>query len=228
MTDLRRRKLVLASALAGGAALAGLVRPRQAGRAGAQALIEAALPERLGAWHRIALADFVLPPGDALGRSQYDALVLRGYATAAGDPLYCVITYGAVQDYALQLHRPEVCYPASGFVIRELVPYPGPIGQRALGATAMVANRDDRVETVLYWTRVGQAFPRSQWEVREAILGGLARFCLPDGAMVRLSMQRSAQTPLSAAILPLLADFAGELVRGLAGPGRGLLLGEGG
>lgn len=221
MTDLARRKLVLGTALIGGAGLAGLLRPRQAGMAGAQQLIEAALPQRLGSWHQIALGDFILPPGDALGRNRYDALVLRGYARAGDDPVYCVITYGAVQDYALQLHRPEVCYPASGFAIRELAPWPRQIAGHDLGANVMVAGRDDRAETVLYWTRVGQAFPRSQWQVRKAIAGGLVRLSLPDGAMVRLSMQGTATAGVGAR----LADFAGELVRGLTGPGRALVLG---
>lgn len=222
MTDLARRKLVLGAALLGGAGLAGLVRPRQSGMAGAQQLIEAAWPERLGAWRRIALGDFVLPPGDALGRGQYDALVLRGYAGEGRAPIYCVVTYGAVQDYALQLHRPEVCYPASGFSIRTLSAWSRPIAGRDMGASLMVASRDDRAETVLYWTRVGQAFPRSQWQVREAILAGLARLSLPDGAMVRLSLQG---TPGPATIADL-SGFAEALVHGLAGPGRDLVLGR--
>lgn len=222
MTDLARRKLVLGTALLGGAGLAGLLRPRQGGQTGATALIEAAVPERLGEWRRIALGDFILPPGDALGLSQYDALVLRGFAGPAGSLLYCVITYGAVQDYALQLHRPEVCYPASGFAIRELARYPGQIGGRELGATVMAASRDDRAETVLYWTRVGQVFPRSQWEVRKAIMRGLTGFHLPDGAMVRVSMPRAPGPSTTA----LLAGFADALVRGLSGPGRDLVLGR--
>ena len=221
MTSLTRRKLVLGAGLVAGGGLAALVRPRQVGLPGAQSLIEAALPERTGAWRRIDLADFVLPPGDALGRSQYDALVLRGYAGPSGQHVYCVVTYGAVQDYALQLHRPEVCYPASGFSIRGLEAYSRPLGGLDLGASLMTAWRDDRSETVLYWTRVGTSFPRSQWQVREAILRGLAGFRLPDGAMVRLSTLQ----PPGPAAAALLAGFAGDLVRGLSGPGRQLLLG---
>ncbi|HEY6869876.1 MAG TPA: EpsI family protein [Novosphingobium sp.] len=222
MTDLVRRKLVLGGALLGGAGLAGLLRPRQAGLAGAQQLIEAALPERLGAWRRIALGDFILPPADTLGRSLYDALILRGYSGPGDARVYCVVTYGAVQDYALQLHRPEVCYPASGFAIHALDTYPARIGGLDLGAEVMVAGRDDRAETVLYWTRVGQSFPGSQWQVRKTILGSLAHFRLPDGAMVRLSTQ---QLP-GPATTAMLGGFADLLVRDLRGAGRAVLLGR--
>lgn len=97
------------------------------------------------------------------------------------------MAYGSIQDYSLQLHRPEVCYPSSGFTITSLTDIGITLADKAIPARIMVAQRGNRRETVLFWTRVGDAFPRSQWEVRSQIFKGFFTGKLADGIIVRLS-----------------------------------------
>ena len=56
-----------------------------------------------------------MPPQDQLQDKVYSQLLTRTYANQAGDEIMLLIAYNGAQDGVVQIHRPEVCYPASGF-----------------------------------------------------------------------------------------------------------------
>lgn len=187
MKEFDRRQMLLGLALTAGAGLTWISRPERRAVAASAANLAQAAPDRIGTWQSVTLPDFVLPVASNLENAIYDAQVMKGYRNAGGQSLYCLIAYGSIQNYSLQLHRPEVCYPSSGFTITSLTDIAITLAGRAIPARIMVAQRGNRKETVLFWTRVADAFPRSQWEVRRQIFKGFFSGKLSDGVIVRLS-----------------------------------------
>ena len=86
----------------------------------------------------------------------------------------------------------------------------------------MTAEASDRVEQLLYWTRVGAEFPTSSLEqrwsaVRQSFVGSI-----PDGVLVRLS----ALALQPAVGMEVLKKFAVELLGAGGAPLRSLLIGR--
>ncbi|TGX53514.1 EpsI family protein [Sphingomonas gei] len=223
MTEVDRRAFIVGAMLAGGGAAAALARPVAPPSPISQEQLDAAVPLALGDYHAAPGFDAVLPSRDELSKRIYDRYLARGYVAPGKPAVTLVIAYGSTQDYGLQLHRPETCYPASGWSIGETERLPVQIGPRTVSTSTLSAARPGRVEQILYWTRIGSMFPESEWASRIEILKrGLTRD-LPDGVLVRLST--SAQPKAFA--IDTLVQFNSLLVEALAGPGRRLLLGRG-
>lgn len=165
MKEFDRRQMLLGLALTAGAGLTWISRPERRAVAASAANLAQAAPDRIGTWQSVTLPDFVLPVASNLENAIYDAQVMKGYRNAGGQSLYCLIAYGSIQNYSLQLHRPEVCYPSSGFTITSLTDIAITLAGRAIPARIMVAQRGNRKETVLFWTRVADAFPRDRKSV---------------------------------------------------------------
>ena len=77
--------------------------------------LEALAPDHVGEWRYETASGIVLPPPDELARLLYDQQVTRGYVSEKQQPVMLVMAYGSSQGGMLQVHRPEICYPASGF-----------------------------------------------------------------------------------------------------------------
>jgi len=219
---LARRQILAGTALLAGSVLTQAMRSQPTPIAGKAADLKHAFPEHVAGWTKAVLPDFILPPEDSLSRSIYTTQVLEGYRNPAGDSVYCLIAYGAIQDYTLQLHRPEVCYEASGFSISSTHAVALQILNHEVSATAMKAERETRKETVLFWTRVGNAYPLSQWGIRGEIAKGWFKRRLPDGVLVRFSSTSMA----GQAGLGDLERFAQSLMMAMPEAAQTLIMGE--
>lgn len=221
MKPTARRQVLLGTALLGVAGLAAVARPpRPVRKPGLQQALEQAMPVRVGEDQRGAAGGgLVLPPQDALSQAIYDGYVARAYAAPGLAPIYLVIAYGSVQDYALQLHRPEHCYPASGYTIGTVRERQLALAGRQIPGSAMSARLGRHNESVLWWTRVGTAFPASLWQERRVILGSALRREVPDGVLVRFS---TTDVPGAG---DRLAGFASRFVAVLDRQTRALLIG---
>jgi EpsI family protein len=216
-----RRQFVLGSALLGLAGLGALARPpRPPGRPGLQRELEAGLPDRVGNYARRTAAGVVLPRQDELSRQIYDGFVAHAYVAPGLAPIFLVVAYGSVQDYALQLHRPEYCYPASGYTIGDLAHDDLHLPGRTIRSSRMEASLARRIDSVLWWTRIGNDFPVTVWEERGEILAAALRREVPDGVLVRLS---TAASPGSVATLEA---FASDMMGNVAPAIRRLLIGS--
>ena len=216
-----RRQLLYGSMLIGGGLAAGLVsRPTTRPTLSQQAL-DSAIQRSVGAYREIRATDIVLPPRDELSERIYDRFLARGFVAAGLPPIMLVIAYGSTQDYGLQLHRPESCYPASGWSLSDRRPVR--IGLSPAGgddAVLLNAERGAKREIILYWTRIGRHFPISAWDARSDILTTAIDRELPDGVLVRLST-----SALAGGDFTTLARFNKMLIDTTDAPGRRLLLG---
>jgi EpsI family protein len=118
----------------------------------------------------------------------YDQLVSRKYQAAGLPEVMLLVAYGSTQGGTLQVHRPETCYPAQGFALSdfsEVALHPAPAF--AIEGRRFTAVRDERVERLIYWTRIADSFPQNTAQEYRAILGSLFSGVVPDGILVRLS-----------------------------------------
>jgi EpsI family protein len=216
-----RRELLLGGVLlaAAGTALARM--PRTARVALPRGGVKDAIPDRVGPWRQSDDGNFVLPPSDEQAAALiYEEQLTRTYDNGVDPALMLLIAYDRQQSGLLQIHRPESCYPGSGF---SLSPTRAVDTQLAPGLTAranfLTATRDDRIEQLLYWTRLGDAFPRDWHAQRHAVALQNLRGYVPDGALVRMSMI----TPDAERGLRQLTRFAAALFAAAPLTGRRLL-----
>ena len=221
---MNRRDLLMGGALlsAAGAALALTPRSRLVLLDGRK--IDSIVPDRIGDWEHVKSSAFVLPksPGSLADRL-YSQTLSRLYVSPSKLPMMLVIAYGAVQNDLLQLHRPEVCYKAVGFVISD--------SRRAqvdlatgvrLPVRELTATAEERNEQICYWTRIGDDLPTDGSEQRWVKLRQQMQGYLSDGILVRVS----TVAPPEPAVFAELQGFARALVQSIAPSDRDVLIGR--
>lgn len=216
-----RRQFLLGGVMMAAAAAGISLRPRATAAALQDGALDRAIPERIGDYRFETASGLVLPPQDEISQRIYDQVLTRVYA-GAGGAVMLLIAYGSAQDSGLALHRPEICYPAAGYAVTPVrtVPLAGmPAG--AGTANFLSADRSGQAEQVLYWTRIGVAFPTDNLHEKIAVARANLGGTLPDGVLVRIS----AAGPPGQDVLPTLVDFNRQLIGSLGGEGRRLLLG---
>lgn len=184
------------------------------------------IPRTFGAWHLGGDGDIVQPRTEgSLASRLYSDELARIYQHR-DDParqIMLAIAYGGQQSDALQLHRPEACYPAMGFVIGERrFTRLDVTGRPAIPTVSVAAHTGPRHEDIVYWTRLGQTFPRDNGEQRSARLAAALRGEIPDGVLVRASALRNDP---SAPRFAVVEEFLRDLARALPNPAARVLLG---
>ena len=208
LIDRRKVLIGLGLAAASGVALARQPQPNRP-RIETDDLI-AQVPDEIDGFRFNTESGLILPPTDALSDRLYDNLVTRTYNRPDGAVVMLLIAYNNRQDGVLQIHRPEICYPAGGFELTETRDLDVPIaGTTALTGQTFMAQSDLRDEVVFYWTRIGSSFPRRWIEQRLAVAEANVQGIVPDGVLVRVSTFSDDPTVAE----PLLASFVGDMYR---------------
>lgn len=187
---MRRRDLMLAGLALSAVAGSEVLKPRKRLVLLRNTTIEDTIPSRFGDWEADAVDDLIGPAqAGRLARSLYSEMVARVYSeTKTGAAVMMLAAYGDTQSDLLQLHRPESCYPAVGFTLRLAESVQLPIRNGAiLPARRVVAATEQRVENIVYWTRMGETLPRTSGEQRMARLHNAMQGYVPDGILLRCS-----------------------------------------
>lgn len=222
---INRRHFVIGALMAGVSAGAYAALPKPRYPAIDNRKFESWIPQKVGPWTLESVSGVVLPPPDAMADRLYDNLVTRVYEMPDGPSVMMLIAYNNKQDGVLQLHRPEICYPAGGFTLTQTQPVtlalsPG----HEIPASAFTATSDRRTEQVLYWTRLGDSFPRTWIDQRISVIAANVRGDIPDGAMMRVSLFGQDQRESLDVLRRFLAIFFShtplQLQRILAGGNR--------
>lgn len=217
-----RRLFLTGALLAAGGGLAFAAQPRHFDRVALRTSLARLIPRRLGQWRFVSENGLILPDGEDVPDQLYDAVVARVYTAPNMPPMMLTIAYGGAQTGSWSIHRPESCYPASGFQVTTDRDADIPVGGRArVPMRFLTATRQDRIEQIGYWRRVSDAFPVTVTEERLVLLRRSLAGVVPDGVLVRISTLGLDVARAQAEI----ARFAGALAGG-CGPGaRTLLLG---
>lgn len=182
------------------------------------------LPRSVEDWTSRDVSDLVAPETpDSLAARLYGETVGRIYRQqSTGDEVIMLMAHGDVQNNELQLHRPEVCYPAFGFVIAENKPLAVRLSRSVIvPGRELIAKSSDRQETIVYWTRLGEAFPTGLAEQRLERLRTAMHQYIPDGLLARFSVVG----PDKAASLAVMERFIPKLVMQVAPARRKALIG---
>lgn len=183
--------------------------------------MEEFVPDRIGDWVKGASTVDAVPQLTAYERSVYEQVVVRHYFKRGALPITLLMAHNRAQSFSSELHRPDVCYPASGFKVlsRQALILPLPIGQ--IPANYLRAIRGARQDGVLYFTRIGDSFPATLLQQRLDIVQSVFNRQEPDGIVFRLSTPATAdQTRLVE-----LKDFASAFYLALPIKGRQILAG---
>jgi EpsI family protein len=222
-----RRRLLMGGAMLGIAGLSQALYPRRSTQPVSSSQFEALFPHQLGEWSYAAASGLVLPPQDQLSKTLYEQLMTRVYTqgdvSEDADAVMLLAAYSSQQEGRLQVHRPEVCYPAAGFTINSTRDVLVPLGNgKSIPARFLVTQRGPRIENVLYWTRVGNDFPLRWAEQRLDMAIDNLRGFIPDGLLGRVSMI----SPDPDAALATLDAFFRSMLGALKPPGRKMLVGD--
>ena len=189
--ELTRRAIVAALIMALAAALAWFLTPTHRLANENPIHLESMIPMAFGDWtvDRNTHSGVVNPQQADLINRVYSQTLSRTYVnTKTGTRVMLSIAYGEDQRDSMQVHYPEVCYPAQGFEVRsnrggELVSEYGAVPVRRL-ETAL---NNSRLEPVTYWTMLGdQALIRGMGKKIAEMRYGL-RGLIVDGLLFRVS-----------------------------------------
>ena len=176
------------------------------------------VPSAFGEWKEDEnlSAQVVNPEQRTLLEKIYSQTLSRSYVDRNGYRVMLSIAYGKNQTKDMQLHKPEICYPAQGFKILSQKPTTLDLQGNQVLATQLETKMGARVEPLIYWTVEGDQITTTAFSMRLTELSYAAKNRIPDGMLVRissidLSSDRAKQ---------MQTAFANDLVGAIAPPTR--------
>jgi len=221
----RRRDLLIGGACVAAAGAAYALTPRRRVSLLGTDKLEDIVPRAFGDWTSVDMNDEVAPREEgSLASKLYGQTVGRLYTNRkTGAEVMMLLAWGDTQSNQLQVHRPEVCYPAFGYEILASRPSILPL---AAGVTVPVreltVRRRDRIEQIIYWTRLGDFLPTSVREQRTDRLRDALAGTVPDGLLARFSRATGSVDAADEE----MAAFIADLVRAVAPARRKALVGS--
>jgi EpsI family protein len=216
-----RRELLLGAACLTAAAVTFIRKPRKDDEFMGAAKLDAIVPAHFAGWSFVTASGLVLPPQDQLQSKLYHQLLTRVYNRADGQSIMLLIAYGGSQDGVVQIHRPEICYPASGYTLTAVDDHLAKLAPNVLiPSRFIIADSPSRKEQMIYWTRLGSDFPRRWSEQRLSVFEQNMAGIIPDGVLVRISSDNADASPA------ILDSFAADLYGAAGGLLRRLLVGQ--
>ncbi len=185
------RYLIIGTVMLAAAGLAFALTPREkVADHGPRIDLETMVPKQFGEWRmdESLIPIQVSPEVKAKLDKIYNQTLTRTYINEKGERLMLSIAYGGDQTDSMQMHKPEVCYPAQGFqVLKNVVEdnIQGPHG--LIPVRRLVASNGSRIEPITYWIRVGRKVTEDGWPRKfEQLRFGLTGQ-VPDGLLFRVS-----------------------------------------
>lgn len=219
---MNRRDVLIGAACLAAAGTAEAMRPRKRLSLVHGRKIADAIPLAFDGWKQMDTNAIVAPESDnSLAKKLYSEQVSRLYVRGGHDYIMLLIAYGGTQNDMLQLHRPEICYPAFGFQVTESEATDIDLDRGVvIPGRRLTASSTERTEHISYWTRVGEYLPTSNREQRTMKLRTALAGIVPDGVLVRIS---NGLTDRDAAFA-LNEDFARAMVRDMRPDMRAALI----
>lgn len=155
--------------------------------------LDGIVPHEFGDWHEESESDQQVSLSTDGERSQdqpYDQVLSRTYVNSSGDAVMLALAYAKEQKQDVKIHRPEVCYVAQGYTLlskKDAEFFLSPNIPTAEGKR-LLTRRDGRIETVSYWVRVGNEYPRGGLDARMVIFKDGLKGKIDDGILVRASI----------------------------------------
>lgn len=151
--------------------------------------LETSIPTSFGDWtEEKELTAQVINPETANELAKiYTQTLSRNYINRNGDRIMLSIAYGADQVTGLQLHYPEVCYPAQGFNLASATKGTLTTNLGELRVKRLRTSLGARNEPVTYWTTMADKVVLGGYDTKFAQLSYGFRGQIPDGLIFRVS-----------------------------------------
>lgn len=152
--------------------------------------LETLIPKSFGEWRQelVATAQVVDPQQKAMIDKLYNQTLSRTYVNVKGYRVMLSLAYGGDQSDAMQLHKPEVCYPAQGFTLHEKHADTLQMNGGSIPITRVSTSLGNRNEPISYWVTIGDKVIKSsgiQKKLVEMSYGLSGN--IPDGMLIRVS-----------------------------------------
>lgn len=189
MTAWLRNGILLAAMVAASGLALALKPTVKVADGGPKINLETMIPRQFGEWReaQFGSTQIVDPQTREALDKIYNQTLTRTYVNPRGYAIMLSIAYGSDQSDGLQLHKPEVCYPAQGFQLEKRLVDTLTLPTGAIPATRLITTLGQRKEPVTYWTVVGDrvvvgSIQKKLVEMRFAMGGKI-----PDGMLIRVS-----------------------------------------
>lgn len=149
---------------------------------------EEMIPRQFGIWKIDSSIPMVL--GDPALESKLNAIYSQNLSrTYVNDEarIMLSIAYGVDQSDSMQVHKPEVCYPAQGFVINSISKGTMDLDFKQIPVTYLDTEKNFRREFVTYWILVGDQVVDGGLERKLKQLEYGLQGITPDGLLFRVS-----------------------------------------
>lgn len=142
----------------------------------------------------------------------YTQTLSRTYVNSKGYRIMLAIAYGDDQRDSMQIHYPEVCYPAQGFLLKnkekgDLITEGG-----IIPVVRILTSPGQRDEPITYWTVVGDTVFQGGLQKKLAEMRYGLNGKIPDGMLIRIS---SIDSDTEEAY-EIQANFANQMLAALA------------
>lgn len=148
------------------------------------------VPRQFGEWTEQTgtAMQLINPEAQTLVNRLYSQTLERIYVNPQGYRIMLSIAYGKDQSDALQIHKPEVCYPAQGFQLQNVQRVALTLPDRTIPATRLITRLGQRIEPVTYWVVLGDQVTRGGVDKKlKEMRYSLLERSMPDGMLVRVS-----------------------------------------
>ena len=141
----------------------------------------------------------------------YTQTLSRTYINSDGYRIMLAVAYGDDQRDSMQIHYPEVCYPAQGFLLKDKQKGDLATENGLIPVIRILTNLGQRDEPVTYWTIVGNTvfqggLQKKLAEMRYGLSGKI-----PDGMLIRIS----SIDPDAEAAFKIQAQFVNQMLKAL-------------
>jgi EpsI family protein len=221
---MNRRALFAGVACIGAALLARQLKPHHYVSLLQSAKLDELIPRSFGAWTSEDVGDpLALNGPGTLSSKLYNQLVTRAYTDGAGGhQVLMLLAHGERQSDELQLHRPEVCYPAFGYALLRNEPMQLRLADDVtVPARRLIAKSSSHEESVVYWSRLGEFFPIDASEQRADRFKNAVAGLIPDGILCRFSTGDESAKGWTG-----LEEFVHDLITATKPAGRRVLVGS--
>lgn len=186
--------------------------------------LQTMVPTAFGSWkEQLNSSNQIVDPNKKQELEEiYSETLSRTYINTEGYRIMLSIAYGKNQRRKLQLHRPEVCYPAQGFAVSSNRPGKLGLNGQSIAVTRLETSLGQRYEPLTYWAMVGDHVTADQNEKRLVEVGYAMRGRIPDGMIIRISSIDKD----TASAYAIQTQFANALVQAIAPEHRSRFAGQ--
>ena len=149
------------------------------------------VPNSIGEWEEVTVQSTLIvnPQQKLMLDKLYSNTLSRTYVNKQGYQIMLSIAHGKGQKDGLEIHKPDICYPAQGFEItkRQQTLLQLKKTDEPLHAIQLLTQNKSRTEPLIYWTLIGSNVFTSRIEKKYIEIKKAFNDEIPDGMLVRIS-----------------------------------------